>query len=78
VVWGLRLCNGAGEQQVTIFFPNPFLSDDFESTLGTPDWAKLKLWNSLRARWLGMAEPDPFDRSATAFRHAQRERDPRG
>lgn len=69
VVWGLRLCNGAGEQQITIFFPNPLLSSDFDRTLRTPDWSKLALWDSLRERWLGLAEPDAFDRSATSFRH---------
>ena len=31
--------------------------------------ARLGLWDALRARWLGLAEPDPADRSATAFRH---------
>jgi hypothetical protein len=74
VVWGLRLWNGADEQQVTIFFPNPFLSPDFEHTLPAPDWSRLELWDRLRDRWLGLSEPDPFDRSATAFRHGQRER----
>jgi hypothetical protein len=73
VVWGLRLWNGAAEQQVTFFFPNPFLSPDFERTLPAPDWSRLELWDHLRERWLGLPEPDPFDRSATAFHHGQRE-----
>ena len=41
--WGLRLWNGLGEQMITIFFPNPFLSADFDKTLPTPDWSKLAL-----------------------------------
>ena len=73
VVGGLRLRNGASEQQVTIFFPNPFLTPDFERAAPTADWTRLDLWDRLRERWLGMSEPDPFDRSATVFRHIQRE-----
>ena len=69
VVWGLRLFNGAGEQQITFFFPNPFLSASLDRPLQTPDWSKLALWDSLRKRWLGLAEPDAVDRSAKSFRH---------
>jgi hypothetical protein len=72
VVWGLRLSNGAGEQQVTFFFPNPFLSPDFETTVSDPDWSRLELWDRLRERWLGLTKPDPFDRSAPSFQHGQR------
>ncbi|MBX6368401.1 MAG: hypothetical protein IRZ04_10475 [Rhodospirillales bacterium] len=67
--WGLRLYNGAGEQQVTVFFPNPFLSDDGERVRAAPDWSRLALWDAMRARLLGALEPDPFDRSAKAFHH---------
>ena len=67
--WGLRLFNGDGEQQVTILLPNPFLSPDREKVRKTPDWSRLALWDELRARWAGASEPDPFDRSATRFRH---------
>lgn len=67
--WGLRLFNGEGEQQVTILLPNPFLSPDGEKVRKTPDWSRLALWDELRARWTGAAGPDPFDRSATRFRH---------
>lgn len=67
VSWGLRLFNGAGEPQITVLLPNPFLADD--KILRTPDWARLALWDGLRARWLGLAAPDPIDRSAKRFRH---------
>jgi hypothetical protein len=69
VSWGLRLFNGEGEQQVTILLPNPFLSLDGEKVLKTPDWSRLALWDALRQRWCGLAEPDPIDRSGTGFRH---------
>jgi hypothetical protein len=69
VSWGLRLVNGEGEQQVTILLPNPFLSLDGDKVLKTPDWSRLALWDALRHRWCGLAEPDPIDRSGTGFRH---------
>ncbi|MBM3487782.1 MAG: hypothetical protein FJX67_14310 [Alphaproteobacteria bacterium] len=65
--WGLRLFNGRGEQQMTVFLPNPFIGDDGNLTRN-PDWSRLVLWDALRARYLGLP-PDPRDRAATAFFH---------
>lgn len=67
VSWALRLFNGAGEQQLTVMLPNPFLSDE-AGILRTPDWSRLALWDGLRERYLGLA-PDLRDRSASAFVH---------
>lgn len=58
--WGLRLFNGGGEQQITIFLPSPFHADD--RMLKEPDWSRLNLWDSLRERYLGIG-PDPIDRA---------------
>jgi hypothetical protein len=69
VSWGLRLFNGEGEQQITVLFPNPFLDQDGDKCLQTPEWSHLVLWDSLRARWLGQTEPDPVDRSGQGFHH---------
>jgi hypothetical protein len=69
ISWGIRLFNGHGEQQITILLPNPFLSRTTEKILKQPEWSHLELWDKLRARWLGLTEPDPFDRSAPRFRH---------
>lgn len=66
VNWGLRLSNGAGEQQCTIFFPNPFLTD--ERVTAEPDWSKLAMWEDFNRRYLGR-EPDHRDRSARSFSH---------
>ena len=68
--WGLRLFNGAGEQQITVLLPNPFLHGETDRFLKEPDWSRLALWDLLRARWLGLNEPDPIDRSAKSFFHA--------
>lgn len=67
VSWGLRLFNGAGEQQLTVMLPNPFLSEQ-HGILKKPDWNQLFLWDALRARYLGL-QADPRDRSARAFVH---------
>src|SRR5215469_9572703 len=67
--WGLRLFNGAGEQQLTILLPNPFLSAEGDKLLQEPDWSRLALWDDLRARWTGWVGPDPFDRSGLRFTH---------
>jgi hypothetical protein len=68
--WGLRLFNGAGEQQITVLLPNPFLHPESDKVLKTPDWSRLALWDKLRARWLGLSDPDPIDRSASRQAHA--------
>ena len=67
--WGLRLFNGAGEQQLTILLPNPFLSAEGDKLVQEPDWSRLALWDELRARWTGSAGPDSLDRSGVRFTH---------
>ena len=57
--WGLRLFNGGGEQQMTVFLPSPF--HDGERMLAEPDWSRLGLWDQLRARYLSIG-PDAIDR----------------
>jgi hypothetical protein len=69
VSWGIRLYNGKNEQQITILLPNPFLDRETDKVLKVPQWERLDLWDRLRARWHGLAEPDPFDRSGKGFRH---------
>lgn len=68
--WGLRLFNGEGEQQATVWFPNPFLSADGHKVLKQPDWASLALWDEMLSRHAGVAVPDPRDRLGKGFSHA--------
>ncbi|WP_424363159.1 DUF7676 family protein [Methylocystis parvus] len=68
--WGVQLFNGANEQQITVLLPNPFLHPQTDKILKEPDWSRLALWDRLRARWFGLTDPDPFDRSASLFVHA--------
>ncbi|MGH9077663.1 MAG: DUF7676 family protein [Acidimicrobiales bacterium] len=67
VSWGLRLFNGAGDQQITVLLPNPFITDD-QAVRDEADWDRLALWDRLRHRYLEIG-PDPLDRSSTGFRH---------
>lgn len=48
--WGLRLWNGLGEQMITVFFPNPYLTDE-QRLQKEPDWSRLTLWEQLRRRY---------------------------
>ena len=59
--WGLRLFNGAGEQQMTVFLPNPYLTVE-QKVLKEPNFEHLKMWDHLRKTYLGL-DPDPLDRS---------------
>src|SRR5262249_62080470 len=59
--WALRLLNGHGEEQLTVLFPNPFLTEALELE-PEPRWERLSLWDELRQRYLGLP-PDPRDRS---------------
>ncbi|MBM3564187.1 MAG: hypothetical protein FJX48_13865 [Alphaproteobacteria bacterium] len=66
--WGLQFFNGAGEQQISVLLPNPFIDPATDKVLKNPDWSRLALWDKLRARWFGLCEPDPADRSASRMR----------
>lgn len=52
--FGFRMWNGAGEQMISIFFPNPYLSDHLKSQK-PPDWKRLQLWQSLKLKYTGDA-----------------------
>lgn len=67
VSWGLRLFNGAGEPQIAIFMPNPFLTDD-DQLADESDFARLALWDYLMCQYAGH-DPDPLDRQGKGFRH---------
>ncbi len=66
--WMFRMFNGDGDQMMTVLLPNPFLDDD-DRILDEPDWSRLALWDTLRARFLDLPA-DPVDRSASRFTHA--------
>jgi len=49
--FGFRLWNGTGDQMISVFFPNPYLSEDMKP--GKPDWKRLELWRSMKANFSG-------------------------
>lgn len=51
--WGVRMWNGAGEQMLTVFFPNPYLDERFKPQ--KPDWSRLAFWNAMRMKYLSGA-----------------------
>lgn len=65
--WALRMFNGKQEQLLTVFFPNPLLTNDMNYA-ESPDWSKLQLWDYIRKEYLGL-ESDSKDRTATKFMH---------
>lgn len=52
--WGFRLWNGRGEQMISVLFPSPYYDEKFQR-LKEPRWEKTKLWEDLRARYVGQA-----------------------
>ncbi|MEM1139246.1 MAG: hypothetical protein AAGH45_05115 [Pseudomonadota bacterium] len=64
--WGFRMFNGAGEQQITIFFPNPFITSD-DQLADEADFSRLAVWDHVLATYAGY-EPDPLDRMSKGFR----------
>ena len=64
--WALRLFNGHDEQLITLFFPNPFLTDS-DGLADTPDWSRLDTWQVIGRTYLGR-ELDDADITGTGFR----------
>lgn len=64
--WGFRMFNGHNEPQITLIFPNPYVTDEDEVTT-TPDWARLTMWKELLPRYTGN-EPDGLDEQGRGFR----------
>ncbi len=61
--WGLRMYNGAGEQQMTVFLPNPYLTVE-QKVLKEPKFEHLEMWDHLRSTYLNLPA-DPLDRQSS-------------
>lgn len=61
--WGIQFWNGGGEKMMTIFLPNPYVTDLDEDLLPEkkPQIEKLALYNSLREIYVLGVQPIPFD-----------------
>lgn len=67
VTWSLRVENGKGESTLSIYFPNPFLTDE-DGLAEQPDWNRLTLWHHVLATYTGH-EPDGRDTRGKGFGH---------
>ena len=66
VTWSLRVENGKGESTLSIYFPNPFLTDE-DGLAEIPDWRRLALWHHVLATYAGQAA-DGRDTLGKGFR----------
>lgn len=64
--WGFRLFNGHDEQLITIFFPNPYLTDE-DGLADEPDRSRLATWETIGRTYLGR-ELDEADRTGKGFK----------
>ncbi len=64
--WGFRMSNGKGEQMLSIFFPNPFITSD-DQLAEAPDWDRLTTWDHVRSHYLGL-DDGAADRLSKGFR----------
>lgn len=65
LMWSFRMENGAGEPMLSLFFPNPFITED-DQLAPAPDWSRLAAWAHVRDRWIG-APDDGRDRLGRGF-----------
>jgi hypothetical protein len=65
VSWGFRMFNGHGEPQISIFFPNPFITDE-DGLADAPDWSRLALWTQVLETYAGQ-RPDGLDATGQGF-----------
>ncbi len=65
VTWGFEMWNGQDEPMISIFFPNPFLTDD-DRIAETPDFTRLAVWRDVSKTWLGRA-PEAIDEEGRGF-----------
>ena len=65
VTWGFEMWNGKDEPMISIFFPNPFLTDD-DRIAEAPDFTRLSVWRTIARRWLNR-EPESLDEQGQGF-----------
>ena len=63
--WGFEMWNGKDEPMISIFFPNPFLTDD-DRIAEQPDFSRLAVWRSIAKAWLDR-EPEALDEEGRGF-----------
>ncbi len=63
--WGFEMWNGKDEPMISVFFPNPFLTDD-DRIAESPDFSRLAVWRAVARTWL-RREPEALDEEGKGF-----------
>ncbi|MEH2072131.1 MAG: (2Fe-2S) ferredoxin domain-containing protein [Nostoc sp.] len=61
--WGIDFWNGADENLMTIFLPNPYVEDENLLPEGKPNLSKLALYEELREIYIFGNKPIPFTKN---------------
>ncbi len=61
--WGIDFWNGAGENLMTIFLPNPYVEGENLLPEGKQNLAKLALYEELRDIYVLGLKPIPFNKN---------------
>lgn len=64
--WGFEMWNGHNEPMISIFFSNPFLSDQ-DTLPDVADFSRLKSWREISKQWLGR-DPETIDEQGKGFK----------
>ena len=65
--WGIDLWNGAGENLMTIFLPNPYVEEENLLPEGKTNLKKLPLYQELREIYVLGEKPIPFDKNLLKY-----------
>jgi hypothetical protein len=65
VTWGFEMWNGKDEPMISIFFPNPFVTDE-DTPEEEPVWERLGAWRAISKKWLGRG-PEALDEQGPGF-----------
>jgi len=65
LTWGFEMWNGKNEQMISIFFSNPFVTDE-DTAENEPVWERLQMWRAISKKWLGR-EPEALDEQCKGF-----------
>ncbi len=65
LTWGFEMWNGKDEPMISIFFPNPFVTDE-DTAEDEPVWERLQAWRAISKKWLGR-EPESLDEQCKGF-----------
>lgn len=66
ITWGFEMWNGKNESMISIFFPNPFITDE-DGMEPEPVWERLATWRAISRKYLGL-EAQALDEQAKGLK----------